>query len=136
MLSVEAVGVYKPARAVYDLVGARFGCAPGEVLFVSSNGWDAACAAGYGFRTVWANRAGAPVDRLPWRPDHVLPDLSAVPAVAADPDARRFTTSDGLSLAYRDEGDGPAGAVPARAHAQRRWTSTPVAATLRRPRRG
>jgi 2-haloacid dehalogenase len=71
VLSVEAVGVFKPARAVYDLVGANFGCAPGEVLFVSSNGWDAAAAAAYGFRTLWVNRAGEPVDRLPGRPERV-----------------------------------------------------------------
>ncbi len=106
VLSVEAVGVYKPARAVYDLVGAHFDVVPEQVLFVSSNGWDAACAAGQGFRSVWANRAGEPVDRLPWRPDHVLPDLAAVPAVADDPAARRFATPDGLSLAYRDDGAG------------------------------
>ena len=79
VLSVEAVGVFKPARAVYDMVGARFGCAPDEVLFVSSNGWDAAAAAGYGFRTAWVNRAGAPVDRMPARPDHVLADLTGIP---------------------------------------------------------
>jgi 2-haloacid dehalogenase len=84
-LSVEAVGVFKPARAVYDLVGARFGVGPAEVLFVSSNGWDVAGAAGYGFETLWVNRAGAPVDRLPWRPAHVAADLSAVPALAARP---------------------------------------------------
>ncbi len=106
VLSVEEVGVFKPAAAVYDLVGARFGCARDEVLFVSANGWDAGCAAGYGFRTVWIDRSDEPVDRLPWRPDHVLADLRAVPAVAADPGMRRFTTSDGLSLAYRDEGAG------------------------------
>ena len=45
LLSVEAAGVFKPARAVYDLVGAAFGTEPGEVLFVSSNGWDVAGAA-------------------------------------------------------------------------------------------
>jgi len=63
-------------------VGKRFGCAPDEVLFVSSNGWDAAAAAGYGFDTVWANRAGEPVDRLPWRPAHILTDLTPVPDLA------------------------------------------------------
>lgn len=108
LLSVETVGVYKPARAVYDLVGASFGCAPSEALFVSSNGWDAACAAGYGFETVWANRTGAPVERLPWRPRHVVPDLSSLPAIAAEPDLRHFTAADGVRLAYRDEGVGPA----------------------------
>jgi len=79
VLSVEEVGVFKPARAVYDLVGARFGCAAGSVLFTSANGWDAAGAADYGFRTVWVNRAGQPADRLPGRPAHVLPDLTGLP---------------------------------------------------------
>ncbi len=106
VLSVEDVGRYKPASAVYAMVGERFGVAPGDVLFVSANGWDASCGAGFGFRTIWANREGAPIDRLPWRPDHILADLRAVPAVAVDPSARRFTTSDGLSLAYRDDGAG------------------------------
>jgi len=82
VLSVERVGVFKPAQVVYDLVGQRFGCARDEVLFVSSNGWDAAAAAGYGFTTAWVNRAGDPVDRLPARPHHVLQDLSGIPALA------------------------------------------------------
>lgn len=83
VLSVEAVGVFKPARAVYDLVGQRFGVAPANVLFVSSNGWDAAAATGYGFRTAWVNRAGDPMDRLPWHPDHELSDLTSIPELAA-----------------------------------------------------
>lgn len=82
VLSVEEVGVFKPARAVYDLVGTRFSTTPDEVLFVSSNGWDAAAAAGYGFDTVWVNRAGEPVDRLPWRPRRTLPDLERIPELA------------------------------------------------------
>lgn len=82
VLSVESVGVFKPHRSVYDLVGARFACQPGEVLFVSSNGWDAAASSGYGFRTVWVNRAGEPMDRLPWTPMEVLRDLTTIPDVA------------------------------------------------------
>lgn len=82
VLSVEDAGIFKPARAVYDLVGERFGTIPDEVLFVSSNGWDAAGAAAYGFRTVWVNRSGDPVDRLPGRPAHVLSDLTAIPDLA------------------------------------------------------
>ncbi|UWQ63154.1 haloacid dehalogenase type II [Leisingera caerulea] len=82
VLSVESVGVFKPDSRVYDLVGERFGCARDEVLFVSSNGWDAAGAAGYGFITAWVNRAGEPVDRLPWRPAHILPDLTSIPDLA------------------------------------------------------
>ncbi len=78
-LSVESVGIFKPARKVYDMVGDRFGTAPDEVLFVSSNGWDAAAAADYGFVTLWVNRKGEPAERLPGTPAHVLPDLTGVP---------------------------------------------------------
>ena len=82
VLSVEDVGIFKPAKPVYDLVGAHFDCAPDEVLFVSSNGWDAAKASQYGFHTAWVNRADEPVDRLPDRPEQILSDLSTIPDVA------------------------------------------------------
>ena len=82
VLSVETVGIFKPARPVYDLVGARFGCSSEQVLFVSSNGWDAAGASGYGFNTVWVNRGGDPVDRMPWRSQHFLTDLTTLPDLA------------------------------------------------------
>ncbi|MCQ0093276.1 haloacid dehalogenase type II [Roseovarius sp. M141] len=82
VLSIETCGIFKPARAVYDMVGDRFACAPGEVLFVTSNGWDAAGAAAYGFNVAWVNRDGAPVERLPGRPAHVLADLGGIPALA------------------------------------------------------
>lgn len=82
VLSVESVGIFKPASRVYDLVGQRFNCSNDEVLFVSSNGWDAAGAAGYGFTTAWVNRAAEPVDRLPWKPDQILTDLTTIPDLA------------------------------------------------------
>ncbi len=84
VLSVEAAGVFKPARAVYDLVGQKFSVSPERVLFVSSNGWDAAGAAGYGFDTVWVNRAAEPMDRLPWTPRRVLSDLVGLPELASE----------------------------------------------------
>lgn len=80
-LSVESVGIFKPDRRVYDLVEQRFACSSRQVLFVSSNGWDAAAAAGYGFTTAWVNRAGDPVDRLPAKPHHILSDLTGIPAL-------------------------------------------------------
>jgi len=80
-LSVQSVGIFKPDSRVYDLVGQRFGCAKDEVLFVSSNGWDAAGATGYGFTTAWVNRSGEPMDRMPWKPKHVLNDLTDIPKI-------------------------------------------------------
>ena len=82
VLSVETVGIFKPARAVYDMVGARFGTKPDQVLFVSSNGWDIAGAAGYGFNTAWVNRMANPVDRMPWKPQSIIPDLIRIPELA------------------------------------------------------
>lgn len=79
VLSVESVGIFKPAPQVYDMVIQRFGCAKSHVLFVSSNGWDACAAAAYGFQSVWVNRRAEPVDRLPGQPDHILFDLTAIP---------------------------------------------------------
>ncbi|GAA3867610.1 haloacid dehalogenase type II [Celeribacter arenosi] len=78
VLSVETVGVYKPDARVYGMVEARFGANPSQVLFVSSNGWDVAGAAAFGFQTIWINRAGLPVDRMPGRPAHIAADLTAV----------------------------------------------------------
>ncbi len=83
VLSVETVGVFKPHHAVYKLVTSHFGCENADVLFVSANGWDAAAASGFGFRTVWVNRSGEPVERLPWRPWRMEGDLSRIPELAA-----------------------------------------------------
>jgi 2-haloacid dehalogenase len=82
VLSVESVGIFKPSARVYELVGHRFGTAPDQVLFVSSNGWDVCSAAGFGFTTAWVNRAGLPLDRLPAQPAHILSDLNKIPQIA------------------------------------------------------
>jgi 2-haloacid dehalogenase len=64
VLSVDAVRAFKPDPRVYALVTARFGCAPNEIVFVSSNPWDAWGAATFGFRVAWCNRAGHPPETL------------------------------------------------------------------------
>jgi 2-haloacid dehalogenase len=79
VISVEEVGIYKPSARVYGLATSRLARPAGEILFVSANGWDAAGAALSGFVSVWVNRAGAPIERLPGRPAHVVPDLSHIP---------------------------------------------------------
>ncbi|GMG84265.1 haloacid dehalogenase type II [Paralimibaculum aggregatum] len=84
VISAESCGVFKPDYRVYDLVGHRFGVAAREVLFVSSNGWDAWGATAYGFRTVWVNRRGEPLDRLTMPPERVTGDLAALPGIAAE----------------------------------------------------
>lgn len=82
VLSVETVGIYKPAAEAYGLVESGMGVPRDKVLFVSSNGWDIAGAARYGFGTVWVNRGGLPLDRLPHGPNHIIPDLTRLPVIA------------------------------------------------------
>lgn len=72
--SIDDIGVFKPDTRVYDMVTAP----KDEVLFMSSNGWDAAGAAHYGWRTVWVNRAGDPVDRLYGVPKIIEQDLTKI----------------------------------------------------------
>jgi 2-haloacid dehalogenase len=81
VLSIEEVGVYKPDRRVYDMTARRLGLAPARICFVSSNGWDAAGAASFGFTSVWANRAGTPRERLPAEPAAEIAGLDALPAL-------------------------------------------------------
>ena len=80
LLSVDAVRRYKPDPAVYALVD-QLGVARAEVLFVSSNGWDAAGARAFGLRVCWVNRAGAPPDELGHPPDYTVASLSDLPAL-------------------------------------------------------
>jgi len=79
--SVEKVGVFKPHPSVYQIVVDELGTAPARVCFMSSNGWDAAGAAAFGFRTVWVNRSKLPVENLPAHPEAVIPSLADLPAL-------------------------------------------------------
>lgn len=79
VLSVEEVEIFKPHNLVYNMVWDRFDVPQSEVLFASSNGWDAAGAAGYGFASVWVNRKDAPQDRLWASPARTLKDLKTIP---------------------------------------------------------
>jgi len=83
VLSVDSVRAYKPDPRVYALATARFTCAPGEIVFVSSNPWDAWGAATFGFRVAWCNRAGSAVETLSPAPETTLAGLHELPAFVA-----------------------------------------------------
>jgi 2-haloacid dehalogenase len=75
VLSVDAVRAFKPDPRVYALVTERFACAPREVVFVSSNAWDAWGAAQFGFRVAWCNRARNAPETLHPSPETTLAGL-------------------------------------------------------------
>jgi 2-haloacid dehalogenase len=60
VLSVEAVGVFKPEPRAYRLATEHFGLSAEQMAFVSSNPWDAFGARAFGFQAFWINRGAAP----------------------------------------------------------------------------
>jgi 2-haloacid dehalogenase len=80
-LSVDALKIFKTAPQAYELVGRRYGIAPSEVWFQSSNRWDIAGAKKFGFRTNWINRLGAPNEYGDLAPDNVLTGLEDLNAL-------------------------------------------------------
>lgn len=69
LLSVDPVRVYKPDNRAYELAEQTFGVGRREILFVSSNAWDATGARYFGFPTCWINRGGKTFEEMGQRPD-------------------------------------------------------------------
>jgi 2-haloacid dehalogenase len=55
-ISVDAQRIFKPAPDAYALIEATLGVAPADVLFVSSNPWDACGAKAFGLNVAWIER--------------------------------------------------------------------------------
>ena len=81
VLSVDEVRVYKPHPDVYGLACDRLGAGRRAVCFLSSNAWDAAGAATFGFRVVWVNRFGQARERLPDDPEVEVETLDPLPGL-------------------------------------------------------
>ncbi|PYN74590.1 MAG: haloacid dehalogenase type II [Candidatus Rokuibacteriota bacterium] len=79
VISVDRVKTYKPSPRVYALGPETLGIPAGELLFVSSNGWDVAGAKAFGYRVAWCNRTGAPEEELGARADVVVGTLDQLP---------------------------------------------------------
>jgi 2-haloacid dehalogenase len=64
VLSVDSVKKFKTAPEAYQLAPDVFGLSARNMLFVSSNCWDACGATWFGYTTFWVNRAAAPLEEL------------------------------------------------------------------------
>jgi 2-haloacid dehalogenase len=83
VLSADSTGKFKTAPETYQLAPDAFGCQARDILFVSSNGWDACGATWFGYTTFWVNRAGNPAEKLGVTPHAEGRTLMAVVAFAA-----------------------------------------------------
>lgn len=82
VLSIDAVGVYKPDPRVYQLVPDTLeGIAPGETCFVSANTWDAQAASHFGFYVCRIDRFGLIDEVIPGKPDRIVKSLAELLAL-------------------------------------------------------
>ena len=106
-ISIDSQRIFKPSPDTYGLIEARLAVRPAEVLFVSSNPWDACGAKAFGLNVAWIERVTpeamalacvesdvvAPLtmfkalrtqmDELGVVPDHRIRSLSDLPKVIA-----------------------------------------------------
>jgi 2-haloacid dehalogenase len=90
-ISIDSVRTYKPHRSCYALVEPALGVAKEDVLFVSSNSFDAVGAKAFGFNVAWIRRSGSRdpatmfgmlrgrAEELGYAPDHVVSALTDLP---------------------------------------------------------
>ena len=78
LFSIEEVGVYKPDSKVYDLPIKKYEIKKNEVAFLSANTWDVSGGGNYGFNTIWVNRNKNIFDKLDYKPNNEIKNLSEI----------------------------------------------------------
>jgi len=83
IFSVEEVGIFKPHPRVYRIAAEKLDLKPQEIVFQSSNAWDASGASAFGFKVAWVNRFGQSAERLPGKPNVEINSLADLPSLLA-----------------------------------------------------
>jgi 2-haloacid dehalogenase len=78
VVTIEDVRLFKAAPQAYELLLKAFPVKKEEILFVSSNAWDALAAKWYGFHVFWVNRQNHPFEEIGEQPDHQGNSLTQV----------------------------------------------------------
>ena len=78
VITVEDIRLFKTAPQAYELLLKAFPVNKEEVLFVSSNAWDALAAKWFGFDVFWVNRLGHPFEEIGEKPNFEGNSLSKV----------------------------------------------------------
>ena len=78
VISVDAIRIFKTSPESYDLVQKHLPREKQEILFVSSNAWDALGATWFGFTTLWVNRQSLPYEAIGPKPTYTGSDLTKV----------------------------------------------------------
>lgn len=78
VISVDGIRKYKTHPDAYALGEAATGLPRGQIVFVSSNAWDALAATWFGYRTLWVNRQNLPFEELGTLPTRTAQNLRDV----------------------------------------------------------
>ncbi len=76
IISADDVQVFKVSPEYYQMIPDRCECKPSDITFFSSNSWDIAGAAHFGFNTVWVNRKDMVFERLGVSPGRIISSFS------------------------------------------------------------
>src|ERR1700716_4760938 len=80
-ISVDAQKIFKPSPEAYALIESTLGVAPAEVLFVSSNPWDACGARAFGLKVAWIERVAPEAMALEGEKNDLVPPLALFKAI-------------------------------------------------------
>jgi 2-haloacid dehalogenase len=78
VVTIEDVRLFKTDPKAYGLLLTAFPVNKEEILFVSSNAWDALAAKWYGFDVFWVNRFGHPFEEIGEKPNYEGNSLTQV----------------------------------------------------------
>lgn len=100
-ISVDSRKTFKPSPEAYTLIESTLGVSPSEVLFVSSNPWDACGAKAAGLNVAWIERVTGEAMALACRKNDLVPPLTMFKAlrmqmdeIGFEPDYRIKTLAD------------------------------------------
>ena len=80
-ISVDSKRVFKPSADAYTLIESSLGIAPADVLFVSSNPFDACGAKAFGLTVAWIERITGEAMALACKTTDLLPPLTMFKAI-------------------------------------------------------
>lgn len=75
---MDRVRTYKPSPRVYALAARVLNVPHEEILFVSSNSWDAAGAKAFGYKVCWCNRSQGHMEHLGFSADMTILGLDEI----------------------------------------------------------
>ncbi len=80
-ISVDSQKIFKPSPDAYALIESTLGIVPADVLFVSSNPWDACGAKAFGLKVAWIERVTPEAMALAFAANGLVPPLTMFKAI-------------------------------------------------------